>query len=313
MQSFFHSISAVLVILLMAGTGYFLGHIGYIRAEHKAMLTKLVVNVGLPCMCISSLTESFTRATLAEAGTLLMVSFLAQLANLLVNSLAARLLHIPHRRRGVFLAMGSFSNSVFIGMPMCLELFGEAAAPYVMCYYLVNTTMFQIFGIASIERSGQPEGHKVGFAKRLGGLLKKPPLISILVSLGLILGGVSLPGVLQSYTKYIGNIVSPLGLIYTGFILYEQGLKNLRLERGLPSMLALRFVAAPALCMLFCALVGVDGLARGVLLVESALPTMTQTVVLSSMLGADEDYAALGAGLSTLVSFGVIPLVMLLV
>lgn len=312
MQTFFHSVSAVLVVLLMIATGYLLGRIGYVRAEHKSMLTKLAVNVALPCLSISSLTSHFTRASLAEAGTLILVSFLVQILGVILSAGVARLLRIPHNRRGVFVAMGAFSNSTFIGLPMCTELFGEAAVPFVMCYYLVNTTMFQTFGIAFIDRSGQPENFKMKPLARVAGLLKKPPLIAVLVALAMIFFEIPLPGVLQSYTKYIAALVSPLGLIYTGFIIYEYGLKNIRVERGIPAMLALRFLAAPAMCLLFCSLLGVRGLARGVFLVEAAMPTMTQTVVLSSMLGADENYAALGAAISTLATFGVVPIIMML-
>ena len=167
MQTFFNSVSAVLVILLMTATGYLLGRIGYIRAEHKAMITKLAINVALPCMCLSSLTKNFTRASLVEAGALLLVSALVQLVGVLVSAAIARLLRLPHNRRGVFVAMGAFSNSTFIGLPMCVELFGEAAVPYVMCYYLVNTTLFQLLGAAYIENSGLPEGEKPGLIKRL--------------------------------------------------------------------------------------------------------------------------------------------------
>lgn len=313
MQSFFHSVSAVLIILFLAATGYFLGQIGYIRSEHKAMLTKLVVNVALPCMCLSNLTLNFTRASLLEAGALLLVPLFVQLGGLLISGALARLLRLPHNRRGAFITMGAFSNTTFIGLPMCVELFGEGAVPYVMCCYLVSTTLFQTFGIAYIERSGQPEGMKLSPIRRLSGLFKKPPLLSILCALVLIWFDIPLPGIFQSYTKYMGSIVSPLALIYTGFIIYEHGLKNLRMERGLPAMLALRFIVSPALCLLLCSLIGIQGLARGVFLVQAALPTMTQTVVLSSMLGADENYAALGAAISTIACFGVVPVIMLLV
>lgn len=312
MQSFFHSVSAVLVILLLTATGYFLGRIGYIRQEHKGMITKLAINVGLPCLCLNNLTDYFTRASLAEAGRMLLVPLGVILLLSALGALAARLLRLPHRQRGVFIVMCAFSNSVFIGMPMCMELFGEAATPYVMCYYLVNTGLFQTLGIALLDWSGKPKGERGGLWQNAKGLLKKPPLIALAASLALIWFDIPLPGVVMSYTKYMGALVSPLGLIYTGYVIYEHGLRNIRLERGLPGMLGVRFLLSPAATLAGCALLGMRGLARGVFLVEATMPTMTQTVVLSAMLGADEDYAALGAALSTLASFGVIPLLMLL-
>lgn len=47
------------------------------------------------------------------------------------------------------------------------------------------------------------------------------------------------------FAEYIGDSVSPLALIYCGFILYELGLKNLRLMPGLPVMLVIRLGAFP--------------------------------------------------------------------
>ena len=56
----------------------------------------------------------------------------------------------------------------------------------------------------------------------------------------------------------------------------------------------------------------VEGLARSVLLVETAMPVVTQTVVAAADYGADEEFAAQGAALSTLASFVVIPVLMLM-
>lgn len=312
MQSFLHSISAVLVIFLLAGTGYLLARAGWLQSAHKPMLSRITINLGVPCICIHNITGNFTRASLIQAAPMLLAPLTANLLSVALCMLAARLLALPRKRWGVFVVMASFSNTIFIGLPMALELFGDGAVPYVMCYYLINTTLFQTLGIAFLEWSGQGE-NRTSLPRMLLGLLKKPPLLSLFVALGLVWWEIPLPRVLESYAGYVGNLVAPLGLLYTGLVIYERGLSNLRLQRGIPLMLLLRFVAAPGLCLGFCHLLGVTGMARGVFTMESALPTMTQSVVLSGLLGADEDYAALGAAISTLLSFVMIPLVMLAV
>ena len=68
---------------------------------------------------------------------------------------------------------------------MALELFGDGAVPYVMCYYLINTALFQTLGIACLEWSGQGE-NRTSLPRMLLGLLKKPPLLSLFVALGLV-------------------------------------------------------------------------------------------------------------------------------
>ena len=45
MQSFLHSISAVLVIFLLAGTGYLLARAGWLQSAHKPMLSRVTINL----------------------------------------------------------------------------------------------------------------------------------------------------------------------------------------------------------------------------------------------------------------------------
>jgi predicted Na+-dependent transporter len=85
-----------------------------------------------------------------------------------------------------------------------------------------------------------------------------------------------------------------------------------RLSRDLGVVLAFRFLFAPALSVLFSALIGVGGLANSVIAVESAMPVVTQSVVASTEYGADEQFAAQGSAISTLACFIVIPILMVL-
>ena len=121
------------------------------------------------------------------------------------------------------------------------------------------------------------------------------------------------PEILMQFADYVSGSVSPMALIYCGFIVYEVGLKSLRLMPGLPTMLILRLAVAPVICYVFCLLFGVTGLARDVFLVESALPVVTQVTVLAGAYGADEKYAATGACLSIFGCCISLPILMLLI
>ena len=103
-----------------------------------------------------------------------------------------------------------------------------------------------------------------------------------------------------------------LALLLTGYIIYEIGLKNLRLDRDLALVMLFRFLLVPGVSFALCELFSVAGLGRSVLLVETAMPVVTQTVVAAADYGADERFAAQGAALSTLACFVVIPALMLI-
>lgn len=206
--------------------------------------------------------------------------------------------------------MAGLSNTLFIGLPVSTQIFGDACIPYVMMYYLPNTFLLQSLGILLMERSGSKTGSLNSPKAFLKSVFLKPPILTVLSCIAILLLDVHLPGPVMTWAEYISGTVSPLALIYCGIIVYELGLRNLKLMRGLPTMVLLRLGIAPVICWGFCQLFHIGGLARSVFLVESALPVVSQAPVLAGAFGADDRYAATGAVLTTLCSFLSIPILM---
>ena len=313
MSGFFNALSASLILMALMSVGFFMGWRGWMGPSEKKFLSKYIVNIAVPCTCITGLLSNLSHDMLLEAGVMLFSVVIGIFWTLLLSMGLAQLLHIPRNRWGVFVVMTGLSNTLFIGLPVCTQLFGNACLPYVMIYYLGNTSFLQSVGIMLIQRSGTAEGTRttvLGFFKNL---LSKPPILAVIFSIAMLVLDLQLPPAVMKFAGYIGDTVSPLALIYCGYIIWEVGLKNLRLLPGLPTMLVVRLAVAPVICWGICYLFGIRGLAMQVFLVESALPVVSQVPVLSGAFGADEQYAATGACLSTLASFISIPLLMILI
>ena len=313
MASFLHSVGAVTIILLLTATGYLCGAKGWMNAEAKAFLSKFLLSLAVPCMCVYGLCNNLTREMISGSLRFLAVPFLCNTVNFLLSFALARLLKMPRRKSGVFMVMCSISNAMFIGYPMCLELFGEACIPYAMLYYLVSTCFTQLLAMWLIRRSGErAEDGERGAWKQSLRFLVSPSVLGVFAGILLVWFDLALPSFLMTYLGYINGVVSPMALVLTGYIIYEIGLRSLRLDRDMAVALLFRFLLAPGLYVLCCALLGVGSLARDTLVVEAAMPVVTQTVVAASRYGADERFAAEGAALSTVASFVVIPVLMLL-
>ncbi len=312
MTGFVNALSASLVLLMLMSVGYFMGARGWMTAQDKSFLSKFIINIAVPCNCLTGLLNNFDRSRLAQTGSILVTAYLGMISSLLLGALLAAALRLPRARRGVFIAMAGLSNTIFIGLPVCTQLFGEACIPHVMVYYLANTTIVQSVGLMLCEWSGGTG--KVGFSVKgfCKDLFSKPPIVTVLFSLALLLLELRPPAPVMKFAGYIANALSPMALVYCGFIVWELGLKNIRPERGLPLMLAVRLVAAPMICLLLCRLMGVEGLTRSVFVVMGGLPVVTQVTVMAGAFGADEKYAASGFCLSTLGSFITIPILMVL-
>lgn len=308
LSEFLHSVSSVTVILLLTATGYFCAVRGWLTQPARVFVNKLIMNVAIPCMCIYGLTTQLEREMLLEYGRYLIVPICTISLNYLLSFALGHLLRLPRRSLGVFILMCSMSNTMFVGYAMCHELFGDPSVPYIMLFYLVSTTFTQTVGISIVRWSGGVGAHSLKKALKF---LTSPAIIAVVIGITLVLLDVRLPSLIESYMGYMNRIVSPMAMVVTGGILHDIGLKSLRVDGRTGIMLAFRFVLAPTLVLLGCSLMGVDGLARKVFAVEAAMPVLSIAPVLASEYGADEQFAARGAAISTLCSFIVIPVLIL--
>ena len=158
MTGFFNALSASLVLLMLMSVGYFMGVLGWMTAQDKKFVSKYIVNIAVPCNCVVGLLNNLSHDQLAQAGIMLVSGLLGVGATLLLSMALATLLRLPRERWGVFVLMAGLSNTIFIGIPVSTQLFGEACMPYLMIYFLANTTFLQSLGFVLIERAGSKGG-----------------------------------------------------------------------------------------------------------------------------------------------------------
>ena len=312
MAEFLNAVSAVFLLFSLMAVGYFLGVFGWMGSGEKKFLSRFVVNIAVPCNCLVGLLNNLKHEDLARAGQMMVFTVSSIVLTLALSALAATLLRLPRSRWGVFVPMAGLSNVLFVGLPLCTQLFGEVCVPYVMVYYLSNTIFTQSLAVVLIERAGSQPGKGGSLAHRMLDMLRKPPIVGMAVSIVLLVLGLRPPELVMRFASQISGSVTPLALIYCGYIVYEVGLKNLRFLQGMPTMLVIRLIVSPLICAAFCLLGGVSGLTMRVFIVESALPVVSQITVMAGAYGADEEYAATGACLSMLGCFFTIPVLMLI-
>ena len=312
MAGFFNALSAVLLLFSLMGVGYGLGRMGWMTATEKKFLSRFVVNIAVPFNAIAGLLNNLSRDEMVHAGIMVVSAATGISITLLLGAIGATLLKLPRNQWGVFAAMAGTSNTLFIGLPLTTQLFGEVSVPFVMVYYLSSSLLTQTVVIMLIERAGAAKPQPLTLTRIAKDLLTKPPVLGVITSVLLLALGIRPPELFMKLAGYISDTVTPLALMYCGYIMYEVGLKNLRFLHGIPHMLVIRLMISPLICAGLCLLTGITGLARGVFIVEAALPVVSQIPVLAGAYGADERYAATGASLSMLGCFITIPILMLL-
>jgi len=147
----------------------------------------------------------------------LAVPFAVMLASYLIAIGVAALLKVRPERRGTFRSMFALSNSVFIGLPVNLLLFGEISLPYALLYYIANTTLFWTIGVYGIAVDGSVRNRTAKPSLVSWSGLRRilsPPLLGYLFAVCLILLDIRLPKAIMDTCNYLGNMTTPLSMLF---------------------------------------------------------------------------------------------------
>ena len=310
MDIFLRSISGILVILGMILVGFVIGEKGWFDDKSRGLLAKLVTQVALPCYMLYTITQRFTAADLLKMLPALRFPALSMVILLGIATGVARIFAVRQDRRGLFISMFFNSNTIFVGLPINQALFGDASIPYVLIYYMCNTTFFWTLGTYLIQQDGEGEAQfdlKTSLKK-----VFSPPLMGFLLGLVLVMLQIKLPAFLASDLQYLGNLTTPLSMIFIGLSVSHVGVKQLVLGKDQLLILLGRFLVAPLLMATIVYWMPLPSLMKQVFIIQSAMPVMTNAPVVARLYGADSDYAAVMVTETTLATMVVIPILMLL-
>ena len=310
MDIFLKSISGILVILGMILVGFVIGEKGWFDDKSRGLIAKLVTQIALPCYMLYTITQRFTAEDLLKMLPALRFPALSMVVLLGIATAVARIFAVRQDRRGLFISMFFNSNTIFVGLPINQALFGDASIPYVLIYYMCNTTFFWTLGTYLIQRDGEGEAQfdfKTSVKK-----VFSPPLMGFLLGLVMVMLQIKLPAFLDSDLQYLGNLTPPLSMIFIGLSVSHVGVKQLILGKDQLLILLGRFLVAPLLMATIVYWAPLPSLMKQVFIIQSAMPVMTNAPVVARLYRADSDYAAVMVTERTLATMVVIPILMVL-
>jgi malate permease and related proteins len=297
---------SILSIVVMIGIGYILAGKGWFNENTSKLFSKIVVNIALPALMISSLMGTFTRESLSQAGLGLLIPFMSIVISYLASVIIAKLIKIKPERKGTFQCMFFLSNTLFIGLPLNLALFGETSVPYVLYYYFSNSVIFWTLGVYLIRKDSGLNNSKIFSIDTLKKIFT-PPLMGFITATILIMLGIQLPSFIMDSCKYIGNLTTPLSMFFIGIVIKSINLKNLKFDKDMLWVIIGRFVAAPLITYILSEVFSVPSLMKSVFVIQAALPVMANTAIITREYNADYEYAAVMIALTTIASLVFIP------
>ncbi len=313
MTAFLTSLESIIPIIVIMVLGYFLQARGWFSDSFGQNISHLIMNVALPCSIFVSVLKYLTLDKLVSLSSGLLFVFIAFVASYALAFLAVWIFKMRPGRRGTMINTFANANTIFIGLPLNIALFGNDALPYFLVYYIMNTISTWTIGVYLMTTDSKSGEKKAGAQFNWKKLLLAP-LIGFLVALVFLVTRIPVPAFATNTLTYIGALVTPLSLIYIGLTLQKAGLKTVRFDRDTIITLVGRFILAPVVMfgLLYAFAHGMPTAEFNTFVIQSAAPALAVLPILADQGDGDVEFSTNIVTISTILFVVVVPIVMTL-
>lgn len=308
---FLDALASMTSIALLTLVGFGIAHRGWVSLDTELFLPKLITRIVLPPYLMRTIVLNFDREHLIHMIASSLVPMMSMVVCILLFWGLGILFAVNRSHRNLCAVGGTVSNTILIGIPVNIALFGEASLPYVLLYFFANTLFFWVFGAHCIAREGT-QTRLLTLKERIKQFLS-PPLCGVLLGIAFVILGVRVPAVIMDTCRYLGQLATPLALIFVGITLNRVNIKKDHLGFDILLGLFQRLVLAPSVLLGILCFFPLPSTMAQVFIIQSALPCMAVTSVVAAYYGADKEYASTLVALSTVCGMLTVPLWMTIV
>ncbi len=281
---------AGLFFLIAAG---FLGvKLKLLKPEYVSTFSTLLMNITLPCtIFVSLVTREYDPKFIHDSLLIIFIGLICFPVMLYVSKFISKFFGVPKSSRGTWSFCCAFSNTGFMGFPICLNLFGpEGMALSVMHNIAFNVHIYTI-GAIEMSRDGENKStaHKINFKKIIFSSLNYATVLSLIF----YFANIKVPTMILTPLKYLSDITVPMSMLIIGIILGRTSGKELLTDKNAYTSALLRLIIYPVIMSFVLKLFNFSNpLIAAVTIVVNSMPAASVTSVLANMYNGDIDLAA---------------------
>ncbi|MFQ5634388.1 MAG: AEC family transporter [Gammaproteobacteria bacterium] len=277
-------------VLILAAIGYGWARLGI--PFDREFVTRLVMNLGAPSLVLNGIANlEFPPADFA-------MSLVAAMTMLVSCALAAAVvLRLAGQPLRSFLPPVVAGNTGNLGLPLCLFAFGPEGLGLAVAVYLVYSVMH--FTLAPLLQGRQAAWRT---------LATTPIIYAALIGVALLATGTSMPKALANTVQLLAGCAIPLMLLALGHSLASFAVT--RPGRAV-AIAVLRLALGFAVGVGVSELLGLSGVLRGVIIIQSSMPAAVFNFLLAARYDRHPEDVAGAILVSTVLSFLTMPALLL--
>ena len=260
--------------------GYLAGRAGLLGDAATEALSKFVFYIALPPLLFLAM----ARAPVAQIFYWPFIGsyLLGQSITFVVALIVARgVFGLRPAERSLFAMAAIFGNTGYMGIPLAITAFGEAAALPAVVATVINSAIVITVVVILIEADMSEKAGMLGILGDVSGaLIRNPLLVAPILGILISLSGLPRPVPLERFCSIVGAAAGPGALFALGLFLVDKPMTAGLDEVGV--MAALKLLIQPAITLaLFLFVFPATPLWQAVGVIMAALPVGANVFVLA--------------------------------
>ncbi len=289
------------IFILLAG-GYISKLIKVLKQKQSRSLFDFVVVFALPCLIfdkIYHLNFNFSLILLIFAG------FISTSLAGIISVIVGRVFKFSKPTILSMFVLSAFGNTLFVGMPVVSNVFGEEFVGEVIMYdSLAGAIPISILVPLILAMNN---GEKVTIVKNIKTIIYFPPFIGLV--LGLALKDFKIPEFVFAPIRMFGDSATPVALFAIGLSLGFNAIKSS--YKSTVIVLFMKMILAPAIFILILQCFGAAfDKSTLIAVLESSMPTATIVCVMVMKAKLDSNLAASSVAFGLVLSVITLPILL---
>lgn len=289
-------------LFLIICMGYLLYKVKIFNGHVNQKLTKLLLNVSMPAMILSSVLEQTERPPINEVTTVFIAAIAMYIILPFISILLVKIMRIPKQQQGLYMFMHTFSNVGFMGFPIISALYGETAVFYTAIINVIFNLSVFTYGVVMVNYAGSEK------ANLNAQKLLSPGIIGAALALVIYAGNIHFPTPIESAVQTLGSVTTPLAMLMIGSTLAAMNLKEIFNDARVYVFSVIKQIVIPIALFYVARAFISDEFILGIVFIMLLMPVANTGLLFATEYNRDEGLAAKTVFITTLMSLVTIPL-----
>lgn len=290
---------ALLVMLL--ALGYLCARLKLVGPEFNKGLSKLVINVFLAGMILSSVINKKLEMTGGDVAFGLLMMTLSMLICVGIGWLSPTLLRIKDGDKGMYRILAAFMNNGFVGFPLVAAVYGENAVFFASLSNIPFNLLLYTAGVMLLQKGDKNTKFSIKSVINV-------PIVATLIAVVIFIFEIPMPKLVDDVADTLSAATVPLSMMCVGLSLGSVSLKEALLQPRLYGISLVRLLICPLAVWLVLRIFITNPVILGTIVILSACPSAIICTILGIQYGRDGVESSEAIFISTMLSMITIPL-----